>query len=76
MTEKLRIYRPFGNGTTVYGNVLPVLSPAVLVDYLREALLTHTTLSGNQHRQIGRSHLNGNIDGTHQCLVIADDAKT
>ena len=76
MTEEFRINRTFGNGATVYGNVLSMLSPAVLVDYLREALLTHTTLSGNQHRQVGRGYLNGNINGTHQCLVIADDAKT
>ena len=51
MTEQFRVNRPFGNGSTVHGNVLSMLAPAVLVYYLRKALLSHTTLSGNQYRK-------------------------
>ena len=76
MTEQFRVNRPFGNGSTVHGNVLSMLAPAVLVYYLRKALLSHTTLSGNQYRQVGGRYLDSDINGTHQRFVIADDAKT
>ena len=76
MPEKFRVDCSLGDSTAVYGDILPVLPPAVLVDNLREAFLTHTTLPGNQHRQIGRSYLNGNINGTHQRLIITDNTKT
>ena len=64
MTEQLGVNRTLRDSSAVDGNILPVLPPAVLMDNLRKALLSHTALSGDQHGQIGRSYLNGNIDGT------------
>ena len=76
MAEQFRINRSFGDSPAVYSDILSVLSAAVLMDNLRKTLLTHTTLSGNQHRQISRSYLNGDINSTHQSLVIANNTKT
>ena len=53
-----------------------MLPPAVLVYNLREALLTHTTLSGNQYRQVGGRYLDSDINGTHQRFIVADNAET
>ena len=76
MTEQFRINGTFGNGTTVHGNIFSMLSPAEQVDDLRKAFLTYPTLTGNQHRQVGRSYLHGNVDGAVQALGIANDSKT
>ena len=43
---------------------LSVLSPAILMNDLWKTFFSDTTFSGNQHRQIGRRYLNGNIYGT------------
>ena len=76
MTEQFRINSSFGNGTAVHSNILTMLPSAVLMNDLRETLLTHTTLSGNQYRQIGRRHLNSNVYRTHQCFIVTNDTKT
>ena len=76
MTEQFRINGSFGNGTAVHSNVLSMLPPAVLVNDLRETLLTHTAFASNQYRQVGRSHLNSHIYRTHQYIIVTYDAKT
>ena len=75
MSEEFRINGPFGNGTAINRNVLPMLASAVLMDNLRKAFLTHTALAGNQHGQVSRRHLNGHINGARQPRIIAYDAK-
>ncbi len=50
MSKQFRVDCPFGNGAAVHGNVLSMLAPAILVNYLRKLSLSHTTLSGNRVR--------------------------
>ena len=76
MTKQFRVDRSLRDSATVDGNVLSMLTQAILMDDLREILLTHTTFSRDEHRQIGRSHLQGDINGPIQTGMITDDAKT
>ena len=61
MSEQFGINRTFRNSATVDSNILSVLPPAILMNNLRKTFFSDSTFSGNQHRQIGRSYLNGNI---------------
>ena len=76
MAEQFRVDRPFGDRSTVDSDILSVLPPAVLMNDLRKTFLSNSAFSGNQHRQIGRSYLNGNIYGAQQCLGISDNTET
>ena len=64
MSEKLGIDRTFRYRTAVDSNILSVLSPAILMNDLWKTFFSDATFSGNQHRQVGRRYLNGNIYGT------------
>ena len=76
MPEEFRINGPLRNSTAIDRNVLSMLAPAVLMDNLRKTFLAHTTLTGNQHGQVCRCHLDGDIDGTCQGCIVAYDAKS
>ena len=62
VTKQLGVNRPFGDRTTVHGDIRPVLADAALVDDLREALLPYPTLPDYQHRHIGGSDLHSRAD--------------
>ena len=76
MTKQFRVDRSLRDSATVDGNVLSMLTQAILMDDLREILLTHTTFSGDEHREVNGSHLHGHVDGPQQSFVITHDAKT
>ena len=71
MTEKLRIDGSFGDCSAVHCNIFPMLAHTVGMHNLGKELLTHTTLAGNEHRQIGMSHLYCSIDGPEQSRIVA-----
>ena len=75
MTEKLRVYGSFRNGTAVYCKIFSVSSPAVLVDDTGNILLTDAAFSGNQNRYIGRSNCNGNLQSPVERRIVADYIK-
>ena len=75
MSEKLGIYGSLRNGTTVYSEILTVLTTAVLMDYTGYVLLSHTALSGNQDRDICWSNGNGNLQRPVERRIISDDVK-
>ena len=75
MSEQFGINRTFRNSATVDSNILSVLPPAILMNNLRKTFFSDSTFSGNQHRQIGRSYLNGNIYGARQCFSISNNTK-
>ena len=75
MPEQFGINRLLRNSTTATAIYCP-LPPAILMNNLRKILLSDSTFSGNQHRQIGRSYLNGNIYGARQCLGITYNTET
>ncbi len=76
MPEQFGINRTLRNSTTVDSNILSVLPPAILMNNLRKTFFSDSTFSGNQHRQIGRSYLNGNIYGARQCFGITYNTET
>jgi hypothetical protein len=53
-----------------------MLPATELMNDLGKIFLTDPTLTGNQYRQIGRSHLHGNINGSIKPLGIPNDTKT
>ena len=53
-----------------------MLARTVLMYDLGEVLLTHTTLTRDEHREVCGSHLHGNINGTIQLISITDDTKS
>ena len=52
-----------------------MLATAVLMDNLREMFFTDTTLTGDEHRQIGRGYLDSNVYRAVQPFRIAYDTK-
>ena len=52
-----------------------MLAGTILMDDLRKMFLTDSALASHQYRQIGRSHLHSDINGTVQLLRIAHNAK-
>ena len=76
MAEQLRVDRSLRYRAAVHGDILPVLTLAILVDYLRECLLSHAALARYQHGQIGRRHLQRHIDRAVQPRAVADNPKT
>ena len=62
MAEELTVYRTFGDGATVHGEIRAVLARGESMDDLGEMFLSHTGLSGDEHTQIGARHLDRNFD--------------
>jgi hypothetical protein len=55
---------------------MSMLPATELMNNLGKVFLTYPTLTGNQYRQIGWSHLHCNINGSIQSFGIPNDTKT
>ena len=53
-----------------------VFAGAVGVNNLRKELLTYSTLTRNQHRQIGRGYAQGYLQCTFHTAAVANDAES
>ena len=77
MAKKLAFDSAFGYGATVDRNesasLTHMLAQAVLVDDARKDILAHTAFAGDENGQVGRSHLDGLIEGQVEARVIAYD---
>jgi len=60
--KQLGVNSTLGNSTTVNGYVVAMLACAKLVYYLRKNFLPCAALTGNKHRQVGRSNLAGYVN--------------
>ena len=76
MTKKFRVYGAFRNCAAVHRNVLALFTAAIIMDDFGEILLAHTALADHQNRQVGGSHLHGNVNGPLQGRVKAYDVIT
>ena len=75
MAEKLRVDGTFRDSAAVDRDILPMLAAAVLMDNLGEMLLAHAALAGDEHREVGGSHLDGNVYRAVQPFGISDNAE-
>ena len=72
MTEKLRIYSSFRNGSAVDSEVFASLARTVLMNDLGYVFLTDSTFSGYKDSDIGRSDSHSHLERTVQGGIIAD----
>ena len=73
MAEKLRVDGTFGYGTAVDGKVFLTAARRVVVNHSRNDFLTYTTLANDEHTQIGRRHLQGDVQHVVQGIAVAYD---
>ena len=75
VTEELGVDRTLRNGAAVDGYVFVMLPRTKGVNHLREEFLAHAALAGHQHRQVGGSYPQGNLQRTVHRLAGADNAE-
>ena len=51
-----------------------MFTSGMIVNDARNHLLTHATFSLNEHREVSRRDLQGNVERTIQLVVVANDA--
>ena len=73
MAEKLRIDGTFGYGAAVNGKVFLTTARRVVVNHSWNDFLSHTTLANDEHAQIGRRHLQGDVQHMIQGIAVAYD---
>ena len=76
MAEQFGIDGPFGDTAAVEGEVYVMFAGTELVDDLRNDLLAHAALTGNQHGQVRGGDLTGDFDGAVELRIVADDTET
>ena len=76
VTEQLGIYGPLRYCAAVYRQVYIMFAGAVEMDNLGYELLAHAALAGDQHRQVGLGHLEGNAYGIVQRGRISYNAES
>ena len=73
MAEELAVDGSLGNASAVDGKIFLSSSWRIVVYYLWNDFLSHTAFSYDEHRKVGRCHLQGNIERTVQFVAIAHD---
>ena len=73
VSEQLAVYRPFGNRTAVYGEVLLTLARRVVMNDTWNLLLSYTAFTDNQHAEVGRRDLQSHVERTVQAIAVAHD---
>ena len=71
--EKLGIDGSFRDGSAVDCEIFPALSRTVLMNDLRDILLSHTAFTRHEHSDVGRRNGNSDLKRTVQRRIVADD---
>ena len=73
MTKQLTVDGTLGDGTAVDGKILLAPTWRIVVNHAGDDLLTHATLSDNEHAKISRCHLQGHVEHLVQRLAVSND---
>ena len=73
MAEELRVDSALWDRTAVDGEILLTSAWRIVVNHTRNDFLTHTAFSHNQHGEISRCHLKGDIERMVQCIAVTYD---
>ena len=73
MSEELRVDGSLRDTAAVDGEVLLAFPRRVVVNHTRNDLLTHTAFADDEHGEIRRRHLQGNVEGMVQWLAVSYD---
>ena len=73
VAEQLGVDGALGNGAAVDGEVLLAAARRIVVNDAGDDLLAHAALADDEHAQVGRRHLEGDVEHMVQRIAVAHD---
>ena len=73
MAEEFRVDGTLRDGTAVDGKILLAAARRIVVDDARDDFLADTTLADDEHAEVSRRHLQGDVEHVVQRIAVAHD---